>query len=67
MKVPLNLHLTPAERDVFHRAAKIKGLPTAAWARTVLREEGERTLEKVGEKADFLKHEKDVEPQPAAV
>lgn len=49
----MQVRMTKTEREIFRKAASLKGLTTSAWLRLVLREKSEEEFAKVGKKAEF--------------
>jgi hypothetical protein len=53
------IKLSEAEKEAFKRAAEISGVGFSAWARQHLRAAAVKELQKMGEKAAFLKDAND--------
>ena len=51
----LQLRLTPEEKQAFEDAANIAGITLAAWAREGLRMSATQELQRVGQRAAFLR------------
>ena len=54
---PIQIRVTPNEKQAFQDAARIVGVSLSAWIRSHLRRAATRDLEEVGQQAAFLKIE----------